>query len=140
MTTPSGTGVTPPQPSVDEDPTIGKLFADTSRDLSALIRGEIELAKTELKFSVRAGGMAIGLFAAAAFLVLLAIVIVSISFALFLNWLYFGLATSFLIVFVVYVLIAALLAFIGVRKVKQVKGPEQTLAAMKSNKQVLKRG
>src|SRR5690349_6496933 len=99
MTTPSGTGVTPPQPSVDEDPTIGKLFADTSRDLSALIRGEIELAKTELKFSVRAGGMAIGLFAAAAFLVLLAIAIVSISFALFLIWLYFGLATSFLIVF-----------------------------------------
>ena len=140
MTTPQGTGVTPPTTGVDDEPTIGRLFADTTRDLSALIRGEIELAKTELKFSVRAGGFAIGLFAGAVFLVLLAIVMISIALALFLNWLFFGLATSFLIVFVIYVLIAGLLSFIGIRKVKQVKAPEQTIAAMKSNKQVLKRG
>jgi hypothetical protein len=47
---------------------------------------------------------------------------------------------AFLIVFGVYVLIAAVLAFIGVRKVKKVRAPEKTLAAVKSNKQVLKRG
>ncbi len=133
MTTPHG-------PGTDEDPTIGKLFADTSRDLSALIRGEIELAKTELRFSVKAGGMAIALFAAAAFIVLLAIIMISIAFAFFLHWLYFGLGVSFLLVFAVYVAIAVLLALIGVRKVKQVKAPQQTLAAVKSNKQVLKRG
>jgi len=133
MTTPHG-------PGIDEDPTIGRLFADTSRDLSALIRGEIELAKTELRFSVKAGGMAVALFAVAAFLVLLAIVMISIAFAFFLHWLFFGLGVSFLLVFAVYVVIAALLAFIGVRKVKQVKAPEQTMAAVKSNKQVLKRG
>jgi len=132
---------TPQQsPGVDDEPTIGRLVADTSRDLSALIRSEIELAKTELKFSVKAGGIGAALFAAAAFLVLLSIIMVSIAFAFFLNWLYFGVATSFLLVFVVYVLVAALLAFIGVKKVKQVKAPEQTLAAVKSNKQVLKRG
>ena len=62
---------TPQRIEVDEEPTIGKLVADTSRDLSALIRGEIELAKSELKISVRAGGAAIGLFAAAVFLILL---------------------------------------------------------------------
>lgn len=133
MTTPQGSGV-------DDDPTIGKLFADTSRDLSALIRGEIELAKTELKFSVKAGGMAIALFAVAGFLIVLAIIMISIAFALFLHWLFFGLGTSFLLVFAVYVLIAGVLAFVGVRKIKQVKAPEQTIAAMKSNKQVLKRG
>ncbi len=133
MTTPHG-------PGTDEDPTIGRLFADTSRDLSALIRGEIELAKTELKFSVKAGGMAVALFAVAAFLVLLAIVMISIAFAFFLHWLYFGLGVSFLLVFAVYVAIAVVLALIGVRKVKQVKAPEQTMAAVKSNKQVLKRG
>ncbi len=133
MTTPHG-------PSTDEDPTIGKLFADTSRDLSALIRGEIELAKTELRFSVKAGGMAVALFAAAAFLVLLAIIMISIAFAFLLHWLFFGLGVSFLLVFAVYVAIAVVLALIGVRKVKQVKAPEQTMAAVKSNKQVLKRG
>lgn len=133
MTTPQGT-------DVDTDPTIGKLVADTSRDLSALIRGEIELAKTELRFSVKAGGMAIALFAVAGFLVVLSIIMVSIAFALFLHWLYFGLGVSFLLVFGVYVLIAAILGFVGVKKVKQVKAPEQTMAAVKSNKQVLKRG
>ena len=128
------------RPGVDEEPTIGKLVAETSRDLSALIRGEIELAKTELRVSVRAGGAAIGLFAGAVFLILLSIVMISIAFALFLNWLYFGLATSFLLVFVIYLLVAALLGYIGSRKVKQVKPPEQTIAAMKSTQQVLKRG
>jgi uncharacterized membrane protein len=125
---------------VDEEPTIGRLFADTSRDLSSLIRGEIELAKTELRFSVKAGGLAIALFAVAGFLIVLAVVMISIAFALFLHWLYFGIAVSFVIVFGVYVLVAGLLAFIGIRKVKQVKAPEQTMASVKSNKQVLKRG
>lgn len=133
MTTPQGTGV-------DGEPTIGRLVADTSRDLSALVRDEIELAKTELRISVKAGGTGMAMFAAAGFLVLLAIIMISIAFALFLNWLYFGLATSFLIVFGVYLLIAAILGAIGVRKVKQVKAPEQTMAAIKSNQQVLKRG
>ena len=37
------------------------------------------------------------------------------------------LAWGFLIVFVVYVLIAALLAFIGLKQVKQVKAPERAI-------------
>jgi hypothetical protein len=132
---------TPQQgPGIDGEPTIGRLVADTTRDLSALIRGEIELAKTELGFSAKAGGIGAALFAAAAFLLLLAIVMLSIAFAFFLNWLYFGVAVSFLLVFGVYVLIAGLLAYLGVRKIKQIRAPEKTMAAVKSNKQVLKRG
>lgn len=127
------------QPDGHQDPTIGRLVADTSRDLSALIRGEIELAKTELRFSLKAGGMAVALFAVAGFLALMAIIMLSIAFAYFLYWLYFGLATSFLIVFGVYILLAAVLAFVGMKKIKRVKAPEQTMAAVKSNKQVLKR-
>ena len=68
-----------------DEPTIGKLVADASRDVSSLIQGEIELAKSELRASVRAGGMGAGFIAAAAFLVLLAIVLLSISFAFFLT-------------------------------------------------------
>jgi hypothetical protein len=126
-------------PGVGQEPTIGRLIADTTSDFSALIRSEIELAKTELRVSVKAGGMSIGLLAAAGFLVLLAIVMISIAFALFLDWWFAGPATSFLIVFGVYVLVAGALAFLGIRKIKKVKAPEQTIASMKSNKQVLKR-
>lgn len=128
-------------PKASDEPTIGRLIADTSRDVSTLIRSEIELAKTELRFSVKAGGLGIALFAAAAFLLLLAVVMISISFGFGLtNIDGIGPSLAFLIVFGVYALIAGLLAFIGLRKVKQVRAPEQTIDAVKSNKQVLKRG
>ncbi len=127
-------------PEQDEEPTIGRLVADTTRDLSALVRSEIELAKTELKFSAKAGGLAAAMLGAAAFFALLAIIMLSIAFAFFLDWWFAGTATAFLLVFVVYLLITAAVAFVGIRKIKQVKAPEQTIATMKSNKQVLKRG
>ena len=64
-----------------EEPTIGRLVADASRDISSLIRGEIALAKSELKISVRAGGIGAGLLGAAAFLGVLAVILLSISVA-----------------------------------------------------------
>lgn len=124
----------------DEEPTIGRLIADTTHDFSALVHSEVELLKSELKVSVKAGGISVAMFAAAGFLLLLAIIMLSIAFALFLDWLVFGIATSFVIVFGVYVIVAGLLAFIGIRKVKQVKAPEKTIESVKETKQVLKRG
>lgn len=124
----------------DDDPTIGRLVADTTRDLSTLVRSEIQLAKTELTFSIKAGGIAAALFAVAGFLAVLAVIMLSIAFAFFLDWWFAGTATAFLLVFVVYLLITAAVALVGIRKIKQVKAPEQTIATMKSNKQVLKRG
>ncbi|HEX5861137.1 MAG TPA: phage holin family protein, partial [Nocardioides sp.] len=61
-------------PVQDDEPTIGRLVTDASRDISTLISKEIQLAKSELKVSVRAGGMGLGLFAAAAFVAVLAII------------------------------------------------------------------
>lgn len=131
---------TNPRPLHDNEPTIGKLVADTSRDLSTLIRNEIELAKTEIKVSLKFGGVGAGLLAAAAFIGLLAIIIVSIAFALFLDWWFAGTATAFLIVFAIYLLVAGVLAFLGIKNVKRARAPQQTIAAVKSNKQILKRG
>ena len=75
------------------------------------------------------------MFAAAVFLILLAVVMISIAFGFALtNIDGIGPALAFLIVFGVYVLIALILSFIGYRKIKKVKAPEQTIAAMKSNK------
>jgi hypothetical protein len=114
------------RPSPD-DPTIGRLVADASRDISSLITKEIELAKTELKVSVTAGGVGIGLFAGAAFIALLSIIMLSVAFAYFIHWAGLGLHWSFLIVFGVYLLLAGLLGFLGYRKVKQVKAPERAI-------------
>ncbi len=123
------------EPIKDTDPTIGKLVVDAQRDISTLISKEIELAKSELKISVKHGGVGIGLFAGAAFLGLLAIIMLSVSLAYFIHWNGNGLDLhwAFLIVFAFYVLIAALLAFIGMKQVKQVKGPEK---AIRQGKQI----
>jgi hypothetical protein len=134
MTTPE-----PGTPQVEE-PTIGRLIADTTRDFSTLIRDEIELLKGELKVSVRAGGISIALFALAGFLMLLGIIMISFALAYFLNWWFAGTATSFLLVFAIYLVIAGGLVFVGIRKIKQVKAPEQTIESVKETTQVLKRG
>ena len=126
------------EPVKDSDPTLGKLVMDAQRDISTLISKEIELAKSELKISVKHGGTGIGLFAGAAFLGLLAVIMLSVSIAYFIHWAGLGLHWAFLIVFGIYVLIAALLAFIGIKQVKQVKAPERAIQQGKQIPQALK--
>ena len=118
------------EPVQDTDPTIGRLVSDASRDVSSLLRNEIQLAKSELRLSAKAGGVGIAMFAAAAFFAVMALIMLSVAFAYFLNWNGEGLDLhwAFTVVFVVYVLIAALLAYIGLRQVKQVKAPERAIA------------
>ncbi|RYI98941.1 MAG: phage holin family protein [Actinomycetales bacterium] len=113
----------------DQDPTIGRLVHDATRDISSLVQKEIQLAKSELKVSVKAGGTGIGLFAGAAFLLVLAIIMFSMSLAFFINWNGEGLGLhwAFLIVFAFWLLVAALLVLIGVKKVKQVRAPERAI-------------
>lgn len=120
--------MTSPAPVKDSDPTLGKLVSDASRDISSLISKEIELAKSELKVSVKHGGTGIGLFAGAAFLGVLAIIMLSVAIAYFIHLTGLGLHWSFLIVFFLYLLLAGLLALIGIRQVKQVKAPERAIS------------
>ena len=124
----------------EEEPTIGRLVADASRDVSSLIQNEIALAKSELKVSVKAGGTGIGLFAAAAFLGLLAVIMISVAFAYFLHMTGLHLAWCFLIVFGAYLLLAGLLGFLGVRAVKKVRAPERAIHQAQETKTLLKRG
>ncbi|WP_240770256.1 phage holin family protein [Nocardioides sp. GY 10127] len=128
------------EPVKDTDPTIGKLVADASRDLSTLVKQEIELAKSELKISAKFGGVGVGLFAAAAFLACLTLVMLSITIALFINWDGHGLPLmwSFLIVVVAYVLIIGGLVFAGIRSVKKVRAPERAIAQGKEIPNALK--
>ena len=138
----SHAAVPPPRPDVPskDDPTLGRLVADATRDISSLVQGEIALAKSELKVSVKAGGLGVGLFAAAAFLGVLAIIMLSVAIAYFINMTGLDLAWCFLIVFGVYLLVAAVLALVGVLKVKQVRAPERAIHQAQETKSILKRG
>jgi CHASE3 domain sensor protein len=125
----------------DDEPTIGKLVVDAQRDISKLISSEIQLAKSELKVSIRAGGTGVALFAAAGFLALLAVIMFSVALAYLIHWNGDGLDLhwAFLIVFGFYLLVAGLLVFVGVRKVKQVKAPERAMKQVSQNKDAFKR-
>ena len=127
-------------PATDTEPTIGRLVTDASRDISTLIHSEIQLAKSELKVSVKNGGTGLGLFAAAGLFGVLAIIMLSVAFAYLIHWNGDGLALhwAFLIVFGAYLLLAGLLAFLGIKKVKKVRAPERAIAQGKQIPRALK--
>ena len=133
----SGPDGTAPQVT-QQDQTLGMLFANASRDLSALVHNEIELAKTEIRLDVQNAAKGGGLFGGAAFLGLLAVVLLSITIALFLAWLGLEAWLAFLIVTVFYLLVAGLLALLGKKAVKKVGPPERTLRTSKDTVAFLK--
>ena len=135
-TTPAKTGgATVVQPEVE--PSIGQLVASASRDVSTLIRHEIALAKSEVKVSLKAGGIGAALFAAAGFVLVLAVIMLSVAIAYFIHMTGLDLAWCFSIVFLLYVLIAGLLAFIGYRKIRAVRAPERAIHQAQETKAAL---
>jgi uncharacterized membrane protein YqjE len=97
-----------------------------AKDISQLLRYEIDLAKTELRGDARRIGMAGALGGVAAFVACLVLVLLSIALG-------FGLITlgiwnwaAFLIVAGVYVLVAGVAIMIAWLKVRRVSGLRQT--------------
>jgi hypothetical protein len=125
----------------DEEPTLGKLVSDASRDISTLISKEIQLAKSELKVSVKAGGIGTVLFVIAGFLGFMALILASIAAAYFVHELLdVGMHWAYSIVVGLYLLLAAILVLVGVRQVKKIRAPERSIAQAQETAAVLKRG
>src|SRR5687768_6731540 len=125
-------------PQAADDPTIGRLVADASRDISALVQSEIALAKSELRFSVKAGGIGAAMFVGAGFLGLLITILVSIAFAYLLVMAGLDPAWAFFIVAGAYLLLAVLLIVVGISLIKKVKAPTKTIATAKEIPAALK--
>jgi len=126
--------------TTEEEPTVGALVADASRDISALIQSEIKLAKAELSVSLKAGGIGVALFALAGFVLLLSLIFGSVAVAYFIAMSGLDLAYCFLIVFGGYVAIAVLFIILGVVYVKKVRAPQRAIAQAKQIPSALKRG
>jgi hypothetical protein len=121
-----------------EDEPIGQLVADVSSSLSTLLHSEIELAKLELKVSVKNAGVGIGFFGAALVLLVFSLTFAFIALAEGIHALGVYRWLSYLIVFLLLVLVAGLLVYLGVKKVKKVKAPERTIATSKDTVAYLK--
>ena len=117
--------------SPDDQPSVGELVRQASEHVSTLVRAEVELAKAELSDTVKRGGIGGGLLAAAGVIALfsvpfLFVVLAEVLVAIGLwRWL------SYLIVWVLFLVIAGVLALIGRAQLKKVRKPERTLETVK---------
>ncbi|MER7464000.1 phage holin family protein [Streptomyces sp. NPDC097981] len=117
--------------------TLGQLVASATAEMSALVHDEIALAKAEIRQDVRRaaiGGTAISI---AGVFALFSLPVLSFAAAYGIHNLGLGLAWSFLIVGVAFLLLAGLLALIAVSKFKKVKPPEMTIASVKQTAAVV---
>ncbi len=109
---------------------IGELFAEVSRDLSTLIRQEIELAKAETTASAKKAGKGAGILGGAGYAGHMTILFLSIA-------LWWGLGAlvnrgwSAVIVAVIWGIVAAVLAARGRKELKQTPGLEETTDSLK---------
>lgn len=125
-----GPGAVPTGDGGEQRESLGGLFSDLTENVSVLVRQEVELAKTELKESARAAGKGTGLYAGAGIAGHFVLFFLSLA-AVFGLALWIGYAWSALLVAVTWAVIALILAVLGKKNLKQVKGIPQTSATVK---------
>lgn len=113
---------------------LGELVTALPRLISELLKAELKHLKAELAEKAKYAGVGIGLFAVAAVLLFFALGVLVAAAVLGLAVVLPGWAAA-LIVFGSLVVIAGLLALIGVASLKRVKGvaPQQTIASVKAD-------
>jgi uncharacterized membrane protein YqjE len=114
-----------PEPAGDGQ-SLGDLVALAAKDVSQLIRYEIDLAKTELSADVQRVGLAAGLGGVAAFVACLVLVLLSIALAFGLVALGIWDWAAFLIVAGAYMLLAVLALGIAYLRLRRISGLSKT--------------
>ena len=120
------------------EPSIGELVQQASTQLSAMVHGEIELAKLEVRSSVKNAGTGAGFFAGAAVLFVFSLTFGLIALAEGLVAAGIWRWAAYLIVFGILLVLVAVLILLGRNKVRRVKAPERTIAVSKETVAYLK--
>lgn len=105
---------------------LSALVTTATKDLSTLVREEIALAKAEVKHDVKQAATGGGLFGAAGFCAVFALLLLSYAAAYGIHATGLSLAWSWLIVGGAYLLIALLCAGIGMMRLKTLRIAEAT--------------
>jgi len=130
-------GERPPTVTTGERPSIGELLSDVSQDLSTLMRQEVELAKAEARQSATKAGKGAGMFAGAGVAGHFVLLFLSIA-------LWWGLGNaigrgwSALVVTLIWAVIAGVLALLGKKEMKQIRGLGTTTDTVKKIPPALK--
>lgn len=112
-----------------ESQPVGDIIKSITDDVKILVRGEVELAKAELVPAAKNAGKGAGMFGAAGYFGLNALTLLYIAGALGISAIPgIHIAVAFVIMAGILLLLAALLALIGVAAVKKVRGPEKAIS------------
>lgn len=120
-----------------EEKSLSELFSDMSTELSTLLRKEVELVKTETKDTVSQAAKAGALLGAVAVGGLFALLLLAMAAA-------FGLAEvmatglAFLVVGLLFLVVAGVSFTMARKKLAEVKPPEQAIATIKQDVEVAK--
>jgi uncharacterized membrane protein YqjE len=118
---------------------VGELVSFAVKDLTRLVRCELELAKIELKADVRRLGIAGALLGVAAFVGCLVLVLLCFAFAYGLMALGIWPWAAFLIVAGTCILLAGLAVLIGATKVRKLSGLKRTRRTVQDDLALLRR-
>lgn len=120
-----------------DNSSLGDLLGDVTRDISTLMRQEVELAKAEIKQSGTRAGKGAGLLAGAGVAGHFVLLFLSVA-------LWWGLGNlighgwSAVVVAVIWAIIAAILASMGRKELKAIKGMPQTAETLQEIPPTLK--
>ena len=127
---------TPPGLST-EPASLGDLIGEVTKDLSTLMRQEVELAKAELTQSAQRAGRGAGMFGGAGFAVYMVLLFLTIA----LWWAIgsgTGLGWSALIVAAIWGVIGVVLFVLGRKELKAIRGLSRTSDSLKKIPDALK--
>lgn len=118
--------------ATNPEPSLGELVAGMTADVGTLVRKELELAKAEIREEAKSSGKAAGLFGAAGVAGHMALLFLSLALA----W---GLTEimpegfAFLLVGVVYAVVAYVATTQAKQRMREVRPPEQTIETVKED-------
>ncbi|MBS2962765.1 phage holin family protein [Actinocrinis puniceicyclus] len=128
-----------PSEHAETDQKLSALVMSATKDMSALVRDEIALAKAELRRDFKQAATGGGLFAVAGMLLLFALIMCSFAIAYGIHAAGIGLAWAWLIVGGGYLLLGAVCGGVGLVRFKAIRGVDATKRTTNESLAVLKR-
>ena len=120
-----------------ETSSLGDLLGEVTRDMSTLMRQEVELAKVELKQSATRAGKGSGMLAGAGVAGHFVLLFLSLALWWALGYV-MGLGWSAVVVAVIWGIVAAVLAAMGRKELNAIKGMPQTAETLQEIPPTLK--
>lgn len=120
-----------------ETTSLGDLLGDVTRDISTLMRQEVELAKAELKQSATRAGKGGGMLAGAGVAGYFVLLFLSLALWWALGTV-MGLGWSAVVLAVIWGVVAAVLAAVGRKQLNEIKGMPQTAETLQEIPPTLK--